>query len=241
VLEYLGRNDEQVKIRGYRIELGEIESALARYESVREAAVVAREDVPGERHLVAYVTQRVDSPLNLEALRMHLKQALPQYMVPSALVILEVLPVTPSGKLDRRALAAPVQEAYVREHYEAPQGETEVALAKIWQELLRLERVGRFDNFFELGGHSLIATRVVAWIRELFDVELSVRALFEAPRLHALALCIVSEKAIAADRRTHRDDQLTYQLRQAIEGMSEQEIWAKVAEVESERGGDHAQ
>ncbi|MGH8297377.1 MAG: non-ribosomal peptide synthetase, partial [Steroidobacteraceae bacterium] len=156
MLEYLGRNDDQVKIRGYRIELGEIEAQLLRHERVKEAAVVAREDVPGEKRLVAYVTGRGESSPGIEDLRGRLQAVLPEYMVPSVFVVLEKLPLTPSGKLDRRSLPAPELSAYVSHGYEPPRGEVEEVLAGIWQELLHLERVGRNDNFFELGGHSLL-------------------------------------------------------------------------------------
>ncbi|MBM0108954.1 non-ribosomal peptide synthetase, partial [Steroidobacter sp. S1-65] len=154
-IEYLGRNDHQVKIRGFRIELGEIEAQLANQASVKDAVVIAREDAPGEKRLVGYVTSRGAQPPSVEELRAHLKAVLPEYMVPSAFVVLSSLPLTPNGKLDRRALPAPELDAYVSREYEAPQGEVEEVLAGIWQELLHVERVGRQDNFFELGGHSL--------------------------------------------------------------------------------------
>jgi amino acid adenylation domain-containing protein len=161
-LEYLGRNDDQVKIRGFRIELGEIEAHLLRHAQVREAAVVAREDTPGEKRLVAYLTRIDRSDPSAQELRAHLSRSLPEHMLPSAFVTLDSLPLTPSGKLDRRALPAPQQEAYLSREYEAPQGEVEEILAGIWQQLLGVERVGRHDNFFELGGHSLLIVRLVA-------------------------------------------------------------------------------
>jgi len=153
-LEYLGRNDRQVKIRGYRIELEEIEAALATHPDVQQAVVLAREDEPGEKRLVAYVvppTSASDVP-TAERLRAHLQARLPEYMVPAAYVLLEKLPLTVNGKLNRRALLAPQQCAYANRQYQAPQGELEQILAGIWQELLAVERVGRQDNFFELGG-----------------------------------------------------------------------------------------
>jgi amino acid adenylation domain-containing protein len=187
-IEYLGRNDYQVKIRGFRIELGEIESQLLRHEQVREAVVLAREDIPGEKRLVAYVIPvSADRVVGAEALREHLKEVLPEYMVPSAFVTLERFPQTSSGKLDRRALPAPELGAYTSRQYEAPQGEVEEVLAGIWQELLHLERVGRRDNFFELGGHSLYGVRVIAKIAEKYDVELPGFALFRYPTIEALA------------------------------------------------------
>jgi acyl-coenzyme A synthetase/AMP-(fatty) acid ligase len=202
-IEYRGRNDSQVKLRGFRIELGEIESQLLRHARVKEAVVLAREDgadVAGEKRLVAYVTARdperaaadpadLDkrSGLSAEALREHLQGMLPEHMVPSAFVVLESLPLTPNGKVDRRALPAPGQESYARREYEAPQGEIEVALAGIWQELLEVERVGRQDNFFDLGGHSLLATQVVEHIRRDLLVEVAVAELFERPVISSLS------------------------------------------------------
>src|SRR5262249_19437620 len=130
-LEYLGRNDQQVKIRGYRIELGEIEAALASHSGVQQAVVLAREDEPGEKRLVAYVVSATSS--SAEQLRAHLQPRLPEHMVPAAFVLLESLPLTVNGKLDRRALPAPQQQAYASRRYEAPQGEVEEILAGIWQ------------------------------------------------------------------------------------------------------------
>jgi acyl-coenzyme A synthetase/AMP-(fatty) acid ligase len=191
-LEYLGRNDDQVKIRGYRIEPGEIEAQLARHEQVSEAVVVAREDVPGEKRLVAYVT---GSDPSVEGLRAYLKAALPEHMVPSAFVILQSLPLTPSGKLNRRALPKPALHAYANRMYQAPQGAVEEALARIWQDLLRIDQIGRQDNFFELGGHSLLATRVVTHVSYVLDVDLPLRAMFEKPTIEGLGHCIMQEIA----------------------------------------------
>jgi acyl-CoA synthetase (AMP-forming)/AMP-acid ligase II len=194
-LEYLGRNDDQVKIRGYRVELGEIEAELMLHEKVREAAVVAREDIPGEKRLVAYVVPADGRVVGTEELRVDLKAALPDYMVPTAFVIIDSLPVTSTGKLNRLALPAPELAAYVSKEYEAPQGEIEAAVAGIWRELLHVERVGRQDNFFELGGHSLLATRVMTYISHLLDVDLPLRVLFEKPSVAELGDCIVQEIA----------------------------------------------
>jgi amino acid adenylation domain-containing protein len=190
-IEYLGRNDHQVKIRGFRIELGEIESQLMRHAQVKEAVVIAREDVPGEKRLVAYVIVREASAAGspeVEGLRDHLKGALPEHMVPSAFVVLKSLPLTANGKLDRRALPAPEQGAYVSRQYEAPQGEVEEILAGIWQELLRVPRVGRQDNFFELGGHSLLATQVVIRIRSSLSIDIQMKLLFKYPTMKDLSV-----------------------------------------------------
>jgi amino acid adenylation domain-containing protein len=191
-IEYLGRNDHQVKIRGFRIELGEIESCLSRAADVKEAAVIAREDVPGEKRLVAYLTKRDIAP-SIEALRMHIKASLPEYMVPSAFVLLESLPLTSNGKLDRKALPVPELNAYAVKQYEAPQGEIEATLASIWQELLHVERVGRRDNFFELGGHSLLIAQLVSRIRNIFELEVPLANLFDNPSLMAMANCMVDQ------------------------------------------------
>jgi acyl-coenzyme A synthetase/AMP-(fatty) acid ligase/acyl carrier protein len=194
-IEFLGRNDHQVKIRGYRIELGEIESQLARHVQVKEAVVLAREDVPGEQRLVAYVVAEsaAETP-SVEELRAHLKGALPDFMTPSAFVALDRLPLTPNGKLDRRALPEPEFGAYASRVYEAAQGEVEEILSLIWRELLRVERVGRQDNFFELGGHSLRAMKLVAQVAERLDVKISVIEIFKHPTLHQLASVIESHK-----------------------------------------------
>ena len=184
-IEYLGRNDDQVKIRGFRIELGEIEAQLVRHEAVREAAVMAREDVPGEKRLVAYLT-RAGGEISIESLRAHLKSALPEYMAPSAFVVLDSLPLTPSGKLNRRALPAPDRAAYATREYQAPEGEIEEILAGIWQSLLRVERVGRQDNFFELGGHSLMIVQMLERLRRV-GLTAEVRGVFESTSLSELA------------------------------------------------------
>ncbi|MFL5538126.1 MAG: non-ribosomal peptide synthetase, partial [Longimicrobiaceae bacterium] len=181
-LEYLGRADQQVKVRGYRVEPGEVEAALRRHPGVRDCAVVARDDAGGGRRLVAYVVGRADAG----ELRAHLAQGLPEHMVPSAFVPLHALPLTPSGKLDRRALPAP-DPAAARAAHVPPRGPAEVALAAIWAEVLGCERVGAADDFFDLGGHSLLATRVAARVRAAFGVELTVRALFQNRTVAALA------------------------------------------------------
>ena len=186
-IEFLGRNDDQVKIRGFRIELGEVEANLRRHSRVKEAVVVAREDDPGDKRLVAYLKQSDESPLSVEDLRTHLKLSLPEYMVPSAFVTLTALPISPNGKLDRKALPAPGLDAYSITDYVSPEGEVEQNLAHIWQKLLRVERVGRNDNFFDLGGHSLLAMQVIARMRESLGIDLSPNVLFDNQTVARLA------------------------------------------------------
>jgi amino acid adenylation domain-containing protein len=230
-LEYLGRNDEQVKIRGYRIELGEIEAQLAQHAQVKRVAVVAREEVAGDKRLVAYVTP-ADSGVTGEALRAHLRAVLPEHMVPSAFVLLEQLPLTPSGKLDRRALPAPQLDASVSPQYEPPLGQLEQLLADIWQDVLRLERVGRHDNFFELGGHSLTATRLTSRIREKLQVELPLREIFDAPTVAQLSLRLVKETSRRAANEASLIADRARDLRLEIDGMQDDAVMARIEQLE---------
>lgn len=195
-IEFVGRIDHQVKIRGFRIELGEIEARLTEHACVREAVVLAREDSPGDKRLVAYVApvhDGVDAQVqNLAAtLRIHLGARLPDYMIPAAFVSMETFPLTPNGKLDRRALHAPEKDAFVQRAYEPPQNEIEMILAELWQELLGVDHVGRHDHFFELGGHSLTAFRLISRIKEEFDVFIDLRTIFDNPVLASLAEIIL--------------------------------------------------
>ncbi|HEX2204796.1 MAG TPA: amino acid adenylation domain-containing protein [Longimicrobium sp.] len=184
-LEYLGRLDDQVKVRGFRVEPGEVEAALLRVPGVRECAVVAREDAPGDARLVAYVVGRSDP----EALRAGVRKHLPEPLVPSAFVPLAALPLTPSGKLDRRALPAPGPASAAR-HYLAPRTPAEETVAAIWAEVLGVERVGADESFFALGGHSLTATRVLMRVRRAFGVQPSMRAFFDHPTVAELAATV---------------------------------------------------
>ncbi|MCK9738897.1 amino acid adenylation domain-containing protein, partial [Pseudomonas syringae pv. syringae] len=239
-IEYLGRNDDQVKLRGFRIELGEIESQLAACPGVREAVVLVREQRPGDKRLVAYLTAREGAVLSAAQLRElaacpgvreavvlvreqrpgdkrlvayltaregavlsaaqlreQLSQGLAEYMIPSAFVTLARFPLTPNGKLDRRALPAPEDDAYASRGYEAPAGDIEHALAQIWQALLGLERVGRHDHFFELGGHSLLAVQLVSRLRQRFEVEVALRDVFAEPTLQGLARQVANARLSA--------------------------------------------
>ncbi|MFJ2387383.1 amino acid adenylation domain-containing protein [Pseudomonas koreensis] len=182
-IEYLGRNDDQVKIRGLRIELGEIQARLTQIDGVQEAAVLAREDVPGDKRLVAYYT---GVRLEVDVLRSHLLEHLPDYMVPAVFMHLDTLPLSPNGKLDRKALPAPDQATLTTREYEAPVGDVEILLARLWAELLNVERVGRHDHFFELGGHSLLAVSLIGRLRQE-GMEADVRSLFEHPTLAGYA------------------------------------------------------
>jgi amino acid adenylation domain-containing protein len=186
-VEYLGRNDDQVKIRGFRIELGEIQAHLATADGVRDAVVIAREDTPGDKRLVAYVI--ADGTPSAAALRDHLLLSLADYMVPAAFVLLERFPLTTNGKLDRKALPAPDTDALARRGYAPPQGAVETTIATLWQDLLKVDRVGREDNFFELGGHSLLAVKLIERMRQV-ELSADVRVLFGQPTLAALAAAV---------------------------------------------------
>ncbi|MGH8082292.1 MAG: amino acid adenylation domain-containing protein, partial [Lysobacter sp.] len=186
-LVFLGRNDHQVKIRGFRIELGEIEAQLTKVAGVSEAVVHAREDNPGDKRLVAYLVGS-DLPQSAD-LRATLARELPEYMIPAAYVVLDRLPLTASGKLDRQALPAPDLDAFAQRTYEAPQGAVETALAQIWAELLQVEQVGRQDHFFELGGHSLLAVQLMERMRHQ-QLYADIRTLFAQPTLAVLAQAV---------------------------------------------------
>ncbi len=188
-VELLGRIDHQVKLRGLRVELAEIEAALNLHEDVREAVVLAREDQPGEKRLVAYIVARQEQ--SWRSMREFLKERLPEYMAPSAFVFLDALPLTPNGKIDRQALPAPASaRPDLVETFAPPSTPTEEVLAGLWHELLDVEQVGIHDNFFDLGGHSLLATQVISRVREIFHVEIALRQLFETPTVADLAQSI---------------------------------------------------
>jgi len=189
-LEYLGRIDDQIKIRGFRIEPGEIAAVLARHPEVRDCTVQARRDPPGDLRLVAYVVGHGGRAPRGEILRAWLRERLPQHMVPSAFVALAALPLSPNGKLDRRALPAPERTGAAEGSFTAPAGPVEELLARIWSELLGVERIGVHESFFALGGHSLLATQVISRIRNLLGAELPLRQLFETPTIADLARVI---------------------------------------------------
>ena len=199
VLEFLGRRDGQVKVRGIRIELGEIEAALALHPAVRAAAVVLREDQPEDRRLIAYVAADPKDAPSPAALRRHLASRLPEPMLPAAFVILERLPLTPAGKVDRRALPAPDRIGRPEREYVPPASAIEEQLAAVCAEVLGHERVGMEDSFFELGGHSLLATQWVARLRDRYGLEVTLQMVFETSSLRELADRIVEEELAAAD------------------------------------------
>jgi amino acid adenylation domain-containing protein/non-ribosomal peptide synthase protein (TIGR01720 family) len=195
-LDYLGRADEQVKIRGFRIELGEIETVLAAHPSVAQAAVLAREDHPGHKQLVAYLVAAPNNTIDTTQLHAHAASQLPDYMLPTASVILDQLPLTPNGKLNRRALPAPDRQRTTG--HTAPRTPTEQTLADIWAHVLGLDHVGTEDNFFELGGDSILSIQVISRVRVALGVEISVRALFTHPTITALAGMIAADPLTAA-------------------------------------------
>jgi len=193
---FLGRSDNQVKVRGIRVELGEIENHLLNHPLVTGAVVLAREDTAGDVRLVAYIVAKQEPGPSSNELRGHLKQKLPDCMVPSAFVMLDALPLTPNGKVDRRALPAPDPgRPDLEKTFVAPRTPLEETLADIWAEVLKLERVGVHDNFFELGGHSLSVTQVISRARGAFQIELPVRHLFENPTVAGSAVRIAEIQA----------------------------------------------
>jgi thioesterase domain-containing protein/acyl carrier protein len=190
-LEYLGRIDHQVKLRGFRIELGEIESVLASHAEIGQCVVILREDRPGDKKLVAYFTCGQGQAPSPEQLRSHVGAALPEYMIPAAYVHLEALPLTPSGKVDRRGLPAPdLKDVHTQERYTAPRNDIESQLAQVWGEVLGLERIGVHDNFFSLGGHSLMAVNLFARINERFGKRLPLSLLFQHGTIAQVAKAI---------------------------------------------------
>lgn len=194
-IEFVGRVDQQVKLRGFRIELGEIETVLSQLTSVREAVVVAREDASGAKRLIAYVVAREEPPPVASEMRDYLKRTVPEYMVPSAFVVLETLPLTATGKVDRNALPEPEQvRPELAQIYVAPQTAVEEVLCSIFSEVLQVEPVGVRDSFFELGGHSLLATQISSRVRSAFQVELPLRRLFESPTVERLAEAVLNDR-----------------------------------------------
>ncbi|MCA2658270.1 MAG: amino acid adenylation domain-containing protein [Microcystis sp. M049S2] len=193
-LEFLGRIDNQVKIRGFRVELGEIETVLTNYSEIREAIVIIREDVPGNKSLVAYLVPQ-NYQLVARDVRSYLSQKLPNYMIPNAFVFLDKFPLTANGKINRLGLpAADISQQNFGVEFVAPRTSTERELVTIWTEVLQLTKVGIYDNFFELGGHSLLATQLISRLKETFEIEFPFRCLFENPTISQLANKVVNQQ-----------------------------------------------
>jgi amino acid adenylation domain-containing protein/thioester reductase-like protein len=190
-IQYIGRIDNQVKIRGYRVELGDIEAAISRYPNIKDVAVIAREDNAGEKQLVAYFVSKNNAEL-LSDLRNHLKEKLPEYMVPAVFVMMDQFPLTPNGKVDRRALPAPSNERPILDElFVAPRNAVEQSLASIWSQGLGINVIGINDDFFDLGGHSLLVAQMMTQVGETFQVVLPLSCLFKAPTIAGLAQAII--------------------------------------------------
>ncbi|WP_372371491.1 amino acid adenylation domain-containing protein [Candidatus Uabimicrobium sp. HlEnr_7] len=198
-IEFMGRSDDQVKIRGFRIEIGEIETALLEHNAISNVVVVVRENIPQNKQLVAYIVYQENQKMSLSKLRLSLKEKLPEYMIPSYFIKLDKLPLTINGKVDRKALPIPDSSRISEQKYIPPRNEVEIKLVSMWQEVLRVKKIGIMDNFFELGGHSLLATQLISRVKETFTIEMSLRSLFAAPRISELAILIKDSKKKCAD------------------------------------------
>jgi amino acid adenylation domain-containing protein len=230
-IEFLGRIDHQLKIRGFRIELSEVESVLGQHPAVEETVVIAREDVQGDKRLAAYVVPSNGSTLTFSEMRSFLKEKLPDYMIPSALVFLDLLPLTPNGKVDRRALPTPdLERSRLETKFIAPRTPVEKVLAEIWREVLGLERVGVNDNFFELGGHSLLATQVVSRVYQKFKIELSLRVFLEKPTVAGLTEVLENYETVPGQASA------IAQILEKIDAMDAEEIRKMLHDKRERRG-----
>lgn len=230
-IEFLGRIDNQVKIRGYRIELGEIEAALIEHPAIREVVVVAREDKPGQKRVVAYFIPATGHAVSSADLRDWLKKSLPEYMIPAVFAELEAMPLAPNGKLNRRALPAPEQiQSGSEPVYEAPRTPLEKLLADIWMEVLDVEKVGINDDFFDVGGQSILATQFITRVQHAMPVELSLRAIFETPTIATLAAFITRNQP------PQDEDQkgVLAELFAEIQGLSEEDVKELLREEQPE-------
>jgi acyl carrier protein len=242
-IDYEGRIDHQVKIRGYRIELNEIEEVLMQHPRVRDAVVLAHSERTGVTRLVGYVVSE-DQLLTGDILRSYVREQLPGFMVPSALVFLDEMPLSPNGKVDQRVLPLPDWTSMTAERvYVAPRTPEEEQLAQIWSEVLGVTQVSMTDNFFEIGGHSLLATQVVSRVREAFETELPLTKLFENPTVETLAAALAEHLAgpgegssSGSQKITHENQSLEQQLAD-LDQLSEDEVKALV-EMELQLIGD---
>jgi acyl-CoA synthetase (AMP-forming)/AMP-acid ligase II len=227
-LDFLGRRDHQVKIRGFRVELGEIEAALQHHPAVREAAVAPRADPSGAKRLVAYLTLRGGAapPDPIPEIRSFLRERLPEYLVPSAFVVMEAFPLSPAGKVDRLSLPEPsAADLAAAGEYVAPRTPLEEALAALWSEVLQVARVGAHDAFWDLGGHSLLATQILTRMRDLFGVQVPIRTLFEAPTVAKLAEALLR----TADAPRIQD---VAQMLKEVSEMSDEQVEAELSRTE---------
>jgi amino acid adenylation domain-containing protein len=232
-IDYLGRNDHQVKISGFRIELGDIEAHVAAHGGVQDVVVTAVENARGTKRLVAYITQRPDSAVDVAALRAELRSKLPEHMVPSAIVMIERMPSSPNGKVDRAALPAPSVIDGPAQEYEAPRGEIEDDIARIWSDVLDLARIGRNDNFFDLGGSSVPAMQVTARIRSMLKVEVAVRSLFEHPTLRLFSDFVCNARRLSMRERALSGTVGRDELLEALQAMSEGEAKELLQQLEA--------
>jgi len=212
VIEFLGRIDHQVKIRGYRIELGEIEAMLGNHEAVRDCVLLLREDNPGDQRLVAYMVPQGAAP-DANDIREHLRKNLPEYMVPNDVVILDAMPLTPNGKLDRKQLPVPGTSQSATAEYEAPEDQLQETIVNIWQETLHLDKIGVKDNFFDLGGHSLLIVRVHQLLKEQVEKPISLTDLYRFPTIKSLTEFLNSDdqnKSLkkSSDRASRRRERM---------------------------------
>jgi amino acid adenylation domain-containing protein len=225
VVEYLGRLDFQVKIRGLRIELGEIETLLSQHVSVQHCVVIAREDVPGDKRLIGYIVAKQGMPVSADELRQHLRQTLPEYMIPSAFISLDKLPLSPNGKVDRKALPAPEHSSHEGATGKvAARNTVEELVAGIWCEVLKLQEIGINDDFFELGGHSLLAVQLLSRVRQIYGLDLSLEVVYSGDFTVAELAKAVELKEIEQAGGNYRD------LLQELEGLSDEEVRALLAE-----------
>lgn len=234
-LVHVGRNDFQVKIRGYRVELAEIEAVLVSLDTIKEVVVMAQENQAGDQRLVAYIVPATQAIPTVSALCSLLVAKLPEYMIPSAFVLLEALPLTPGGKVDRRALPIPPRtRPELDTPFAGPRTPIEESLVKIWADVLGLEQVGIYDHFLELGGHSLVATQLIARVINTFRIQVPIKALFETPTIVDMAVLITESQTHLAG-----EEEITRMLAE-VETLSEEEVQTRLStENDGRNRGEH--